>query len=54
MYMYGTTLEMTSSCNFGVVVVLLLLRRLFFHLVRPIFSVFSVTENINNEKKEGE
>ena len=38
---------MTSSCNFIVVIVLL------FHLVRPISLVFGVTENINNEEKEG-
>ena len=41
---------MTSSCNFVVVVVIVLL----FHLVRPSPSfVFGVTENINNEEKEG-
>ena len=40
---------MTSSCNFVVVVIVLL-----FHLVRPSPSfVFGVTENINNEEKKG-
>ena len=55
----GTSpLEMTSSCNFVVVVIVLL-----FHLVRPSPSfVFGVTENIKNigegrkatEKRENE
>ena len=42
---------MTSSCNFVVVVIVLL-----FHLVRSIslVFVFGVTENINNEEKAKE